>query len=169
MATSDVTALQHSDLNEFLFADVGTEASGMMLSVVSLFARQGSDPWREADRLAKLPKAVATDSLARTITAMPQGRWNPPDATEIAARLIGLLPARPARVPRRPRAGVAAWLPALPSTRSAIVLAGIALALAYAASTMLHPSPTPLDGGDVTSFVTPTPGQMPATGGPSSR
>ena len=64
MATPDATALQRSDLNNFLFADVGTEASGMTLSVVSLFARQGNDPWREADRLAGLPKSEATASLA---------------------------------------------------------------------------------------------------------
>ena len=110
MATSDVTALQRSDLNEFLFADVGTEPSGMMLSVVSLFARQGSDPWREADRLAELPKGAATDSLARSIAEMPQGRWNPPDAAVIAARLIGLLPKRPAIARVRARTGSGNWL-----------------------------------------------------------
>src|SRR5277367_2143275 len=130
---SDVTALQRSDLNEFLFADVGTEPSGMMLSVVSLFARQGSDPWREADRLAELPKGAATDSLARSIAEMPQGRWNPPDAAVIAARLIGLLPKRPAIARVRSRTGGANWmssvssLSSLPSARNAIVLACLAL------------------------------------------
>ena len=125
MASPDVTALQRSDLNQFLFADVGTEASGMTLSVVSVFARQGSDPWREADRLAILPKAEATDSLARTIAGMPRSLWNLPDAIVIAARLTGLLPARPAtgieRVARR-------W----PVPRIALVLAGVALASTYA-------------------------------------
>ncbi len=173
MATSDVTALQHSDLNAFLFADVGTEPSGMMLSVVSLFARQGSDPWQEADRLAKLPKAAAADSLARAIAAMSQGRWNPPDAAAIAARLIGLLPVRPGKAARRSRAGVADWLPALPSTRNAIVLAGVALGIVYAVSVMLRPAPTPVDGGDVASFMTPAPGQTsghaPGTDAPRSR
>ena len=90
---SDVSALQRSDLNEFLFADVGTEPSGMMLSVVSLFARQGNDPWREAGRLADLPKAAAADSLAHDIAEMPQGRWN----------LTGLGGDR--RTPDRPVAG----------------------------------------------------------------
>ena len=169
MATSDVTTLQRSDLNEFLFADVGTEASGMVLSVVSLFARQGNDPWREADRLAKLPKAMAADSLTRAIAALPQGRWTLPDAAEIAARLIALLPARPARAPRRRRGGGANWLPALPSTRTAIVLAGAALGLAYAASTMLRPAPVPVDGGDIASFTAPAPGPGAGTGGPNLR
>ena len=97
MATIDVTALQRSDLNEFLFADVGTEANGMMLSVASVLARQGNDPWREAGRLAELPKAEATDSLARTIAGMPRSLWGLPDAVVIAVRLTGLLPARPTR------------------------------------------------------------------------
>ncbi len=172
MATSDVTALQRSDLNEFLFADVGTERSGMMLSGVSLFARQDSDPWREADRLAELPKAVATDSLARTIADMPQGRWNLPDAAVIAARLIGLLPKRPARVATRSLGGAANWLsllPSLPSARNAIVLACLALGTIYAVSVMLRPAPTPPDGGDVASFTTSAPGQTPGTDGSRKR
>jgi len=172
VAASDVTALQRSDLNEFLFADVGTERSGMMLSVVSLFARQGSDPWREADRLAELPKAVATDSLARSIAEMPQGRWNMPDAAVIAARLIGLLPKRPARMATRSLGAAAIWpslLPSLPSARNAIVLACLALGIVYAVSALLRPAPTPPNGGDVASFTTSTPGQTPGADGSRKR
>jgi hypothetical protein len=168
VATSDVTALQRSDLNEFLFADVGTERSGMMLSVVSLFARQGSDPWREADRLAELPKAVAADSLARSIAEMPQGRWNLPDAAVIAARLIGLLPKRPARVVPRSLGGAAHWLPALPSARNAIVLACLALGIVYAVSAMLRPAAGPAGGGDVATFAVPAPSGAPRTGPPQT-
>jgi hypothetical protein len=175
VATSDVTALQRSDLNAFLFADVGTEHSGMMLSVVSLFARQGSDPWREADRLAELPKEVAADSLARSIAEMPQGRWNPPDAAVIAARLIGLLPKRPAGVAARSLGGATSWLPsfpslhAMPSARNAIVLACVALGIVYAVSAMLRPAPTPDGGGDVSTFSVPAPGSNgPQTGRPQT-
>jgi hypothetical protein len=131
VASPDVTALQRSDLNQFLFADVGTEASGMTLSVVSVLARQGSDPWREAGRLADLPKAEATESLARTIADMPKSLWNLPDAIVIAARLTGLLPARPAKGMER-IAG--RW----PIARIAVVLAGVALAIAYAVSALMH-------------------------------
>ncbi len=131
MASPDVTALQRSDLNQFLFADVGTEASGMTLSVVSVFAREGSDPWREAGRLAELPKAEATDSLARTIAGMPKSLWKLPDASVIAARLTGLLPARPAKGMERIAGG---W----PIPRIALVLAGAALVVAYAVSAFMH-------------------------------
>ena len=167
MATCDVTALQRSDLNEFLFADVGTEASGMVLSVVSLFARQGNDPWREADRLADLPKAGAADSLAHSIADMPQGRWNLPDAAAIAARLIGLLPARPARTERRLAAGAGVWGVWVPSSRNLIVLACVALGIVYAVTALLRPAPARVDGGDVASFMAaPAPGSAPRIGAP---
>ena len=183
MVMSDVTALQRSDLNEFLFADVGTEASGMMLSVVSLFARQGNDPWREAGRLADLSKAAATDSLTHSIADMPQGRWNLPDAAAIAVRLIGLLPTRPARGERRlAAAGVNVWMP---STRNAVLLACVALGMVYAVAALLHSPSAQVDGNDVASFtgaaapaetsplgppvfVTPSPGS-PDSGSPSPR
>ncbi len=92
MSSSDAFALRRSRLNEFLFAPVGTEANGMTLSVVSLLARQGNDPWQEAGRLAGLPKAEATESLARIIASLPTNVWPQQAATTVAARLIALLP-----------------------------------------------------------------------------
>ena len=94
MPNTDAYALQRSDLNGFLFADVGVEASGMTLSVLSVLARLGMDPWQEAGRLAKLPRTAAVDGLARIIATMPASLWSLPDATAIAARLVALLPAR---------------------------------------------------------------------------
>ena len=92
MASSDALTLQHSDLNEFLYADVGVEASGMPLSVLSAFARLGKDPWQEAGRLAQMPQTGAIDGLARMITAIPASPWSFSDATAIAGRLVTLLP-----------------------------------------------------------------------------
>ena len=94
VAESDAYALQRSDLNRFLFADVGVEASGMTLSVLSALARRGVDPWQEAGRLAKLPQTAAVDGLAKIITAMPASLWSLADATVIARRLVALLPSR---------------------------------------------------------------------------
>jgi hypothetical protein len=93
MTTTDASALSRSDLNDFLFADVGTEASGMPLSVLSVLARLGMDPWQEAGRLAKLPRQAAVDGLAGIIAAMPASLWSLQEATAIAARLVALLPA----------------------------------------------------------------------------
>jgi hypothetical protein len=94
MANTDAFAIQRSDLNGFLFADVGTEANGMTLSVLSTLARQGMDPWDEAGRLARQPKAKAVEGLARMIANLPSSLWPVPDATPIAARLVTLLPTR---------------------------------------------------------------------------
>ena len=47
MASTDASLLSRSDLNNFLFADVGVESSGMTLSVLSVLARLGMDPWQE--------------------------------------------------------------------------------------------------------------------------
>jgi hypothetical protein len=153
VATTDVTALQRSDLNEFLFADVGTEANGMILSVASVLARQGNDPWREAGRLADLPKAEATDSLARMIAGMPRSLWGLPDAIAIAVRLTGLLPARPARGPAR--------IVGRPTAKTAVVLACIILAFAYAIVAIMQSSPPARpDGSDVASFALPAPGDQ---------
>ena len=92
MPSSDAFAFSRSGLNEFLFAPVGTEANGMTLSVVSVFARLGNDPWLEASRLARLPKLEATESLARIIANMPASVWPLQSATAIAVRLVALLP-----------------------------------------------------------------------------
>jgi hypothetical protein len=94
VANVDAYALQRSDLNGFLFADIGVEANGMTLSVLSTLARLGTDPWQEAARLAKLPRADAVERLARIIAAMPASPWSPLAATAIAARLVPLLPGR---------------------------------------------------------------------------
>jgi hypothetical protein len=117
VGNTDANALSHSNLNGFLFADVGQEASGMPLSVLSTLARLGMDPWQEAGRLAKLPRNAAIDALARLIATMPASLWSLPDATDIAVRLVALLPtgnaAPPAAAPQAPSATVAARLMAL--------------------------------------------------------
>jgi hypothetical protein len=149
-APSHVTTSLRSDLNAFLFADVGTEANGMILSVVSVFARQGNDPWREADRLAGLPKAQATESLAQAIAGMPKSLWCLPDAVTIAVRLIGLLPVRPAREAGR---GVSR-----PTARTVVLLVCIALGFGYAITATMRPGPPArFDGSDVGSFAAPAP------------
>ncbi len=92
MARADVFALETSDLNGFLFADIGVEGNGMSLSVISLLARLGLDPWIEAGRMARLPRTAAADALARLIAAMPASLWPMSDAAPIATRLVALLP-----------------------------------------------------------------------------
>jgi hypothetical protein len=102
MPSSDAFALPRSGLNEFLFASVGTEPNGMALSVLSLFARLGDDPWKEAGKLVGMREGEAIESLAQTIVRMPRSVWTLPDARTIAARLVALLPTRLGAVQPRP-------------------------------------------------------------------
>ncbi|MBR0643871.1 hypothetical protein [Plastoroseomonas hellenica] len=93
MTDNDSLASSHSDLNSFLFSEVGVDASGRTLSVLSVLARQDLDPWQEAGSLAQLPKPSAAARLARLI-AMPASLLPPADASAIAANLVTLLPVR---------------------------------------------------------------------------
>ena len=92
MPGHDVFALGRSRFNDFLFASVGTEANGHVLTVLSMFARLGRDPWQEAHRLTGLSQPEVTNSLARSITALPECGWTMLDAWPLADRLSALLP-----------------------------------------------------------------------------
>jgi hypothetical protein len=92
MSKSDAFALKNSGLNEFLFAEVGIETNGSPLTILSVLARLGQDPWAEAARWAKLPKASAIECLANIIARMPLRPQAVGEARATAARLIILLP-----------------------------------------------------------------------------
>jgi hypothetical protein len=93
MSRSDVFALKSTGLNPFLFAEVGTESNGSMLTVLSVLARLGQDPWAQAAQWAKLPKADIIERLASSIAQMPLPPQALRDARQTASRLILLLPA----------------------------------------------------------------------------
>ncbi|WP_284943574.1 hypothetical protein [Acidisoma cladoniae] len=90
----DHAALQNSDLNPFLFADVGTELNGSTLTMLSVLARLGQDPWVQAARWSKLPKAMAIDRLVAAITDIPFSSGSAFETKTVAARLVMLLPAQ---------------------------------------------------------------------------
>jgi len=95
-------SLINSEFNEFLFASIGEEESGIQLTVLSALSRLALDPWGEAARLSSLPKETAAPTLAAMIARLPTGRWQPSDVRAIAARLVQLLPERtPASSPGR--------------------------------------------------------------------
>jgi hypothetical protein len=113
---SDAFALTKSGLNPFLFAEVGTELNGSTLTILSVLARLGQDPWAEAARWAKLPRAAIIDCLAQSISQMPLCPQALTDARLTASRLILLLPAYGGEAPsgNRPARRLATlprWLP----------------------------------------------------------
>ncbi len=80
-----------SRYDAFLHAAVGTGRDHPDLSVLSMLARLGKDPWAEAAWLATVPRAAAVDSLAATIGSLPDGGWQPAGVSAIAGRLVILL------------------------------------------------------------------------------
>jgi hypothetical protein len=115
-------ALGNSPYNAFLFAAVGEEREGQPLTVLSALARLGLDPWKEAARLAGLPREAAARAFAVSIAMLPEGNWKSSDSDAIAKRLVDELPtgsdARPpapqAVPPRRDGAASGFTLPVMP-------------------------------------------------------
>jgi hypothetical protein len=86
------SASPNADFEGFVYADVATEPNGMELSVLSALSRRGLDPWREAQRLAQLPRFAAVDGLAQILRALPVVQALRLDVKVIAERLVALLP-----------------------------------------------------------------------------
>ena len=85
-------SLGHSEYNDFLFAAVGEEKTGMQLTVQTALIRLGfDDPWQEAARLSGLSKAAAVQALTAAMARLPEGDWNAAALPGIAARLVGSL------------------------------------------------------------------------------
>jgi hypothetical protein len=95
VTSTDAFALKNSNLNPFLFADVGTELNGSTLTMLSVLARLGRDPWAEAAKWTNLPKAVVVESLTQCIAKMPLGPRTLAETTATVTRLILLLPIQP--------------------------------------------------------------------------
>jgi hypothetical protein len=158
MPSSDLLALQGTGFDEFLFAAVGTEANGMTLSVVSVFARLGEDPWQAARRLAGLPKSEAIEMLARTIATMPASLWPLPAARPIAERLIASMPKKGAPAAKA-QAGLLLTATSVLRTHYrviAVVLVCLAGLVAYGTGALSTSADPRFDGGDVPSFSTPS-------------
>lgn len=80
------------EFHDFLYAPIGQDNDGMMLSVLSALARQDVDPWDEAARLARLPRQTAVEQLIALLDAAPRRPLASTDGASIAVRLIALLP-----------------------------------------------------------------------------
>lgn len=137
---SDIFVLDRSNLNTFLFSSVGIEPNGMTLSVLSLFARIGCDPWREAGRLAGMPQTAACANLAQIIASLPMSLWSLSDATAIAARLVPLLPTQisesaPTEIPANQIPARGGWISYKPAV---VPLLCVALGAAFAFTAFIH-------------------------------
>lgn len=141
-------SLINSEFNEFLFAPVGEEKNGMMLSVISALARLDIDPWGEAALLSDLSREKAAQALVSIIARLPGGRWAIADIPTIAARLVEFLPRS------KPAASAAAQAVAAPGvaqaakvrSRTAYVIYLAIVATVYFTLIAQHQSPPAKDG-----------------------
>ena len=92
MKRSAMVLSRGSEYDAFLFAPIGEERNGMVLSVLSALARLDLDPWREAAELAGMPRQIATQRLTSLIRSLPDGPQTRSKPEAISARLIAFLP-----------------------------------------------------------------------------
>ena len=89
----NVFALRNSGVEAFLYAGIGAELNGSTLTILSMIARLGRDPWAEAARWATLPRAGAIESLVKDIDQMTLVPSAMAETRVTATRLVQLLPA----------------------------------------------------------------------------
>ena len=96
MTTSAANSYLTLKFDDFLFARITANGDETPLSVLSVLARLGIDPWEEAARLTQLPRLTAAERLASLIAATPGAPSAYLDAAAVSERLISLLPSPPA-------------------------------------------------------------------------
>jgi hypothetical protein len=82
---------QSSPFSDFLYARVGDDKNGMVLTVLSALARLNVDPWEEAADLSRLPGETAVGRFVAMLEGLP-GFASIAVRTDLARRLIPLLP-----------------------------------------------------------------------------
>ena len=79
------------EFDPFLFASVGEDRHGQLLSVISVLARSDLDPWLEAVGLARMSQGQATARLCGLIAALPGGPPTGRPVDAIGGELVALL------------------------------------------------------------------------------
>ena len=101
MTTSASPSYLTPQYDDFLFARINEDSDAAPLTVLSVLARLGVDPWEEAAKLAQLPRVSAANRILDFIAATPGALPAYLSAKMVSDRLIDLLPS-PADVMIRP-------------------------------------------------------------------
>ncbi len=147
------------EYNAFLYAAVGADANGTVLSVLSAMARMNLDPWQESKDLGELSAKAAARRLASLIAAVPGGPSDPDESSVIAARLVKLLPSQTRSIlPPLPPHEELLDLKTLAKSRMAlyVLVALIALVLATTWFRTRQPPAAAPDATHVSQTVQPT-------------
>lgn len=150
MASTDAFALKNSGLNDFLFSGVGTELNGSTLTILSVLARLGKDPWAQAAEWAGTPQDTVIDRVAESIAQMPLVPSALAEARATAARITLLLPSLTQASRSQARAAASGspmprWLP--------LTLFYCLLALALALNASLGPKAAPTTAVPTTQTI----------------
>jgi hypothetical protein len=145
MKRSTSASLQRSEFDNFLFAPIGDERNGMLLSVISALARLDLDPWLEAASLARMPGEAATERMTSLISALPDRTSAHRDPEAIAARLIALLPRPGASSAGRPEPLVARGA----ATRTRVVIFAILMTFLLTTQFLTRSRQPPAQGDSV--------------------
>ena len=92
MTSSPSATYLTREFEDFLFARIDEGSDSMPLSVLSMLARLDMDPWEEAAKLARLPRAAATRRLVDFIAATPGAPSAYLNAKTVSDQLLNLLP-----------------------------------------------------------------------------
>ena len=92
MTTSASVTYLTRQFDDFLFARIDEGSNATPLSVLSMLARLDIDPWEEAAKLARLPRAAAARRLVDFIAATPGAPSAYLNAKTVSDRLLNLLP-----------------------------------------------------------------------------
>ena len=102
MTGVDVLHPHGNGFDPFLQAAVGEDRNGQVVTVLSMLARLGLDPWSEASDLASLSHAAAGTRLGKLLSSFRDVPTLGLDHGAIARRLTDLLPVR--SLPRKSEA-----------------------------------------------------------------
>jgi hypothetical protein len=92
MPTSTSVTYLTRQFDDFLFARIDEGSDATPLSVLSMLARLDVDPWEEAAKLARLPRAAAAKRLVDFIAVTPGAPSAYLNAKTVCDRLLNLLP-----------------------------------------------------------------------------
>jgi hypothetical protein len=95
MAESNVLNPHPPEFGRFLYASVGEDRNGYVVTVLSAFARLGLDPWKETAELVALGRDAARSRLGTLLARFRDVPTLASDHGRVARDLSQLLPEAP--------------------------------------------------------------------------
>lgn len=132
MAKSTNRLVRDTTFEDFLSATVGDDGRGTSVSVLSMLARLGLDPWAEASSLAGMHNAPAHQRLETLMARFEDVPSLTMDRTDLVSALLALLPKR-VSIGQRPSQGIATQVAALFAGRSIFWILASVLVLIWLA------------------------------------